>query len=111
MTDTKARSTLVESCSRLLFRHLEQSDDFLLLTTSNRYREHMRDVLQSTRLALRIRAGSFLMRKKTASAIEEFEDPLRSERASPRVGPPRRDGTAPPQSQTGAGRPSRIQTM
>ena len=48
------RTSLVESCSRLI-RHLEERDDILLLTTSTRYREHTWDIPKSTQLALRIR--------------------------------------------------------
>jgi len=45
---------LIESCARLI-RHLESKDSILLLTTSNRYREHIEDIPKTTQLALRIR--------------------------------------------------------
>lgn len=56
-----ARRSLVESCSRLI-GSLEKRNDILLLTTSNRYREHTWDVPKTTQLALRLR--DHLHRKK-----------------------------------------------
>jgi hypothetical protein len=46
---------LIDPCSRLI-RYLERKNDILLLTTSNRYREHRWDVAKTTQLALRIRS-------------------------------------------------------
>ena len=48
------KNRLIESCARLI-RHLEAKDSILLLTTSNRYREHIEDIPKTTQLALRIR--------------------------------------------------------
>ena len=48
-----ARKRLIDACSRLI-RHLESKDHILLLTTSNRYREHRWDIAKTTQLALRI---------------------------------------------------------
>ena len=48
------KGRLVGACSRLI-RHLESRDHILLLTTSNRYREHAWDIPKTTQLALRIR--------------------------------------------------------
>lgn len=45
---------LLGACRRLI-RHLESKDSILLLTTSNRYREHAWDTPKSTQLALRIK--------------------------------------------------------
>jgi hypothetical protein len=63
-----ARRSLVDSCSRLL-RHLETRDDVLLLTTSNRYREHTWDVPKSTRLAQRVR-DHLLQRQKRVTLLD-----------------------------------------
>lgn len=56
-----ARSSLVAACSRLI-RHLEKTNDILLLTTSTRYRGESWDVPKTTRLARRVR--DHLRRKK-----------------------------------------------
>jgi hypothetical protein len=48
------KSRLVDPCSRLI-RYLESKNDILLLTTSNRYREHAWDIPKTTQLALRIK--------------------------------------------------------
>ena len=48
------KSELIDPCSRLI-RYLESKNDILLLTTSNRYREHTWDIPKTTQLALRIR--------------------------------------------------------
>src|SRR5450759_4815764 len=45
---------LIDPYSRLI-RRLESKNDILLLTTSNRYREHTWDIPKTTQLALRIR--------------------------------------------------------
>ena len=48
------KSWLIGPCSRLI-KHLESKDHILLLTTSNRYREHTWDIPKTTQLARRIR--------------------------------------------------------
>jgi hypothetical protein len=48
------KSRLIDPCSRLI-RYLESKNDILLLTTSNRYREHIWDIPKTTQLALRIK--------------------------------------------------------
>jgi multimeric flavodoxin WrbA len=48
------KDRVIDLCLRLI-RYLESRDDILLLTTSNRYREHPRDVPKTTQLALRIK--------------------------------------------------------
>ena len=45
---------LIDPCSRLI-RYLESKNYILLLSTSNRYREHTWDIPKTTQLALRIR--------------------------------------------------------
>src|SRR5450759_3050503 len=45
---------LLDHCSRLI-KYLESRDSILLLTTSNRYREHTSDIPKTTQLALQIR--------------------------------------------------------
>jgi hypothetical protein len=54
-TRVARKSPLINGCTRLI-RHLESKDHVLLLTTSNRYREHPWDVPKTTQLALRIKA-------------------------------------------------------
>jgi multimeric flavodoxin WrbA len=51
----KRKGRLFDRCSRLV-RYLESKNDILLVTTSNRYREHTWDTPKTTELALRIRA-------------------------------------------------------
>jgi multimeric flavodoxin WrbA len=48
------KTRLRDPCSRLV-SHLESRNDVLLLTTSNRYKEHTWDIPKTTQLALRIR--------------------------------------------------------
>jgi hypothetical protein len=48
------KSRLIDAYARLV-KHLESKDSVLLLTTSNRYREHTTDIPKTTQLALRIR--------------------------------------------------------
>ena len=48
------KSRLIDACSRLI-TYLESKDHILLLTTSNRYREHRWDIPKTTQLALRIK--------------------------------------------------------
>jgi hypothetical protein len=45
---------LFDPCARLV-KYLESKNDILLLTTSNRYREHTWDIPKTTQLALRIK--------------------------------------------------------
>ena len=45
---------MIDPCLRFI-RYLESKDDILLLTTSNRYREHTWDIPKTTQFALRIR--------------------------------------------------------
>jgi hypothetical protein len=51
----KRKSRLEGRCSRLV-RYLEAKNDILLVTTSNRYKEHTWDTPKTTELALRIQA-------------------------------------------------------
>src|SRR5687767_6635852 len=52
---SEARKTqLIDPCARLI-RYLESKNNILLLTTSNRYREHTWDIPKTTQLALRIK--------------------------------------------------------
>lgn len=53
----------MDPCARLL-RHLEKSNDILLLTTSNRYRKHAWDVPKTTQLARRVRDHLEAKRKR-----------------------------------------------
>jgi len=55
------RSRLIDPCLRFI-RYLESKDDILLLTTSNRYREHTWDSPKTTALAVRIK--DYLERKR-----------------------------------------------
>jgi len=48
------KGRLIDPCKRLI-RYLESKNDILLLTTSNRYREHAWDIPKTTGLALRIK--------------------------------------------------------
>jgi hypothetical protein len=48
------KSRLIDPCARLV-RYLESKNDILLLTTSNRYREHTWDTPKTTELAFRIK--------------------------------------------------------
>jgi len=48
------KSRLIDPCLRLI-KYLESRNDILLLTTSNRYREHAWDIPKTTLLALRIK--------------------------------------------------------
>jgi multimeric flavodoxin WrbA len=45
---------LLDQCLRLI-KHLEARDSILLLTTSNRYSEHLSDIPKTSQLALRIK--------------------------------------------------------